>query len=238
MMPMAEIPPPMSWGGSHQVCKSHVKRNSEALIDELRPWLAKESDGSLLAIGMEPAQAGAAVARFGELVESRQPEQGKELEERHRRSLKAAPPKKGSMASLASGLRLLFLDRWNLWRRLTRSRKWRGPNGEQWDGTTNACERAIGWWIKERYRTMRADIGAGQYPTRQPPSGLVRQLSQQGRGRPGTAAWVSERNQAQHTAFPSPSLIYLFPNNHHSTPFTSQYTSHTLTLPPAHHRFP
>jgi len=23
------------------------------------------------------------------------------------------------------------------------------------DGTNNGCERAIGWWIKERYRTMR-----------------------------------------------------------------------------------
>jgi len=23
------------------------------------------------------------------------------------------------------------------------------------DGTNNATERAIGWWIKERYRTMR-----------------------------------------------------------------------------------
>ncbi len=30
------------------------------------------------------------------------------------------------------------------------------PNkGETLDGTNNACERAIGWWIKERYRTMR-----------------------------------------------------------------------------------
>ncbi len=23
------------------------------------------------------------------------------------------------------------------------------------DGTNNACERLIGWWIKERYRAMR-----------------------------------------------------------------------------------
>jgi hypothetical protein len=23
------------------------------------------------------------------------------------------------------------------------------------DGTNNGCERAFGWWIKERYRTMR-----------------------------------------------------------------------------------
>jgi hypothetical protein len=38
---------------------------------------------------------------------------------------------------------------------LTRYRTWRGPKGETVDGTNNGCERAIGWWVKERYRTMR-----------------------------------------------------------------------------------
>jgi hypothetical protein len=52
-------------------------------------------------------------------------------------------------------LRLLFLDRWNLWPRLTKYRIWQGPGGETLDGTNNGSERAIGWWIKERYRTMR-----------------------------------------------------------------------------------
>jgi len=142
-------------GLDHQVCKSHVKRNTEALIEELRPLAAKDSDGSLKAIGVEPAQALADLARLGEVIKSRQPEQGRELEQMHRRYLKAAPPKKGSTASLAYRLRLLYLDRWNLWSRLTRYRKWRGANNEQLDGTNNACERAIGWWIKERYRSMR-----------------------------------------------------------------------------------
>jgi hypothetical protein len=49
----------------------------------------------------------------------------------------------------------LFLDRWNLWSRLTCYRTWRGANGETLDGTNNGSERAIGWWVKERYRTMR-----------------------------------------------------------------------------------
>ncbi len=139
----------------HQVCKSHVKRNTEALIEELRPLVAKDSDGSLGAIGVEPAQAGADLTRLGELIISRQPEQGSEWEQMHRRYLQASAPKKGATASLAYRLRLLYLDRWNLWSRLTRYRKWRGPNDEQMDGTNNACERAIGWWIKERYRSMR-----------------------------------------------------------------------------------
>ena len=64
---------------------------------------------------------------------------------------------KGGRASLAYRLRLLFLDRWNLWNRLTRYRRWNESHEDQehFDGTNNACERAIGWWIKERYRTMR-----------------------------------------------------------------------------------
>ena len=57
--------------------------------------------------------------------------------------------------SLAYRLRLFSLDRWNLWGRLTRYRTWAGPDGETVDGTNNACERAIGWWVKERYRSMR-----------------------------------------------------------------------------------
>ncbi len=139
----------------HQVCKSHVKRNTEELLDEMRPLVATDQGGSLAASGVEPAQALADLDRLGELIKSRQPEQATELEQIHRRYLSAPPPKKGAAASLAYRLPLLFLDRWNLWSRLTRYRKWRGPNQEQLDGTNNACERAIGWWIKERYRSMR-----------------------------------------------------------------------------------
>src|SRR5947209_20478939 len=69
----------------HQACKSHVKRNTEALIDEVRPLVAKDSDGSLHAIGVEPAQAVADLARLGELISSRQPTQAAEVEQLHRR---------------------------------------------------------------------------------------------------------------------------------------------------------
>jgi hypothetical protein len=57
--------------------------------------------------------------------------------------------------SLAYKLRLFRLDRWALGGRLTRYRPWDGPDGEVLDGTNNATERAIGWWVKERYRPMR-----------------------------------------------------------------------------------
>ena len=142
-------------GVQHQVCKAHVLRNTDALIEKYQPLVASDADGSLHAIGVSPEQAAADLTRLGELVRSRQREQAPELEALHRRYLEAAPPREGEHQSLAYRLRLLFLDRWNLWHRLTRYRNWKGPKGETLDGTNNACERAIGWWIKERYRTMR-----------------------------------------------------------------------------------
>jgi transposase-like protein len=142
-------------GVQHQVCKAHVLRNTEALIDKYQPLVAKDADGSLQAIGVSSQQATADLVRLGELVKSREREQAAELEAMHRRYLSASPPQEGERQSLAYRLRLLFLDRWNRWHRLTRYRKWKGPSGETLDGTNNACERAIGWWIKERYRSMR-----------------------------------------------------------------------------------
>ena len=139
----------------HQVCKGHVERNTETLIKNLVPLAAQDADGSLGVIGVEPQQAVADLERLAELIHSRQPEEEAELRTFHLRYLDAAFPAKGEKASLAYRLRLLFLDRWNLWPRLTRYRTWEGPQGQTIDGTNNGSERAIGWWIKERYRTMR-----------------------------------------------------------------------------------
>lgn len=142
-------------GLDHQVCKGHVRRNTEALIVSLTERATEDSDGSLAAIGVSPEEAVADLQRLSELILSRQPQQQGELEALHFRYVQAAPPGKGERASVAYRLRLLFLDRWNLWPRLTRYRTWRGPHGETIDGTNNGSERAIGWWVKERYRTMR-----------------------------------------------------------------------------------
>lgn len=142
-------------GVEHQVCKSHVKRNTEAFIDSLGPKVETDEDGSLADIGVTPEQATDDLKRLGELILSRQPEEEKELEAMHRRYARAPGPRPGEKASVAYRLRMLYLDRWSLWRRLTRYRTWRGRDGATVDGTNNASERAIGWWIKERYRPMR-----------------------------------------------------------------------------------
>jgi transposase-like protein len=142
-------------GLEHQVCKGHVRRNTEAFIESMEPKVEADEDGSLAAIGVTTEQALKDLNRLAELILSRQPEQENELEGMHHRYMGASPPGGGEKATNAYRLRLMYLDRWNLWRRLTRYRTWRGPEGETVDGTNNGCERAIGWWIKERYRTMR-----------------------------------------------------------------------------------
>lgn len=142
-------------GLEQQVCKSHVKRNTERLIEELEPEVKADADGSLAAIGVTSKQALDDLKQLGALILSRRPEDAEKLERLHERYLAARPPRGGETASVAYRLRLLFLDRWNLWPRLTKYRTWKGPAGETLDGTNNGSERAIGWWIKERYRPMR-----------------------------------------------------------------------------------
>jgi transposase-like protein len=142
-------------GLDQQVCKGHVKRNTESLVENLQPQATLDADGSLADIGVTPEQAEADLARLGKLIRTRRPKDVDELAEMHLRYIGAAPPGAGEKASVAYRLRLLLLDRWNLWPRLTRYRTWHGPKGETIDGTNNGSERAIGWWVKERYRTMR-----------------------------------------------------------------------------------
>ena len=143
-------------GRSQQVCKSHVGRNTDALVAELATILAAGQDHSLDAIGVPVAQALSDLATLQEMIHSRRPEDQPRLEEMYLRYSQARKPGKGKKYDVAYRMRNLFMDRWNLWPRLTFYRNWKDENGNViLDGTNNHCERAIGWWIKERYRPMR-----------------------------------------------------------------------------------
>jgi hypothetical protein len=63
----------------------------------------------------------------------------------------AAPtPKPKQKHSIWYRMKRLILRLWASWERITLEQHY-----DNLDGTNNACERLIGWWIKERYRTMR-----------------------------------------------------------------------------------
>jgi hypothetical protein len=144
---------------SQQLCVAHVDRNTEAWIAAQQPTLATDADGSLAEIGVTPEQAVADLASIQRLIHTRDP--GEEIVEQlqaiHQRYMQAASPgqRRAGQTSAAYRLRLFTLDRWLLYRRLTTYRTWTAADGSTLDGTNNASERAIGWWIKERYRSMR-----------------------------------------------------------------------------------
>jgi len=143
-------------GRAHQVCKSHVGRNTDALVEELSAIIQTGKDTSLQAIDVTSEQALADLATLKKLIHSRQPEEQPQLEEMFARYANARKPGKGKKHDVAYRIRNLFLDRWNLWPRLTFYRTWKDDDGNLiLDGTNNPCERSIGWWVKERFRSMR-----------------------------------------------------------------------------------
>ena len=125
----------------------------------MTPALAADADGSLARIGGDPGPALAACQDRLRLRQERPPTWAASATWAAipRRSLGAAKPPAGGTLSLADRRRLVSLDRWPRWGRLTPDRTWVGPQGATRDGTTNACERAIGWGGKERSRRMRGD---------------------------------------------------------------------------------
>ena len=110
----------------------------------------------MLAIGITPEQGLADLATLKRLVHSRQPDDQSQLAVLYERYANARKPGKGKKYNVAFRMRNLFLDRWNLWPRLTFYRTWKDDDENLiLDGTNNHCERSIGWWVKERFRTMR-----------------------------------------------------------------------------------
>src|SRR5205823_2840209 len=81
-------------GLPHQVCIAHVRRNTDAWIDQITPAVTADADGSLAALGLRPSEVLADLERVRELVHERPPEAQVyvELREIHRRYQGAATP--------------------------------------------------------------------------------------------------------------------------------------------------
>ena len=78
------------------------------------------------------------------------PDAEERLEQFYARYQQAQQPKAGERHTVWFRMRMLITRLWERWHRLTLDQR-RGDL----DGTNNSAERMIGWWIKERYRTMR-----------------------------------------------------------------------------------
>jgi hypothetical protein len=143
-------------GRAQQVYKRHVGINTEALIDELSAILLAGQDHLLKTIDVTPAQALENLTILRGLIHARRPEDQPQLERLYERFANARQPSKGKCFSVAYRMRNLFLDRWNLWPRLTFYRTWKDEYDlPLLDGTNNDCERSIRQWVKELYSSMR-----------------------------------------------------------------------------------
>jgi transposase-like protein len=136
-------------GLRHQICRSHVKRNVDGLAESIREQVKRE----------EPLPEGVVSTRerlerdlgtLQKLVGTRPEEAAGQLEALYHRYKAAPGPKKGQRHTVWYRTRTLITRLWDRWPNLTLDQR-----RDDLDGTNNTAERLIGWWIKERYRTMR-----------------------------------------------------------------------------------
>jgi transposase-like protein len=142
-------------GVHHQVCRQHVTPN-------LLAFIAKAADKVLKTPPPVPQDLEISVDQFLEdlmLLEwivLGHPGHGDTLLEQLYMRYAAAPaPKKGRRASIWYRMRNHILHLWDNWRRLTCYRTLKHTEDLEVDETNNCSEQAIGWNVKERYRTMR-----------------------------------------------------------------------------------
>jgi transposase-like protein len=137
-------------GLAHQICRTHVKRNVDQRAERIRHRIALtplvpdgvDSDAERLEQDVQALQ---------DLIRQRPDDANQRLQTLYHRYQAAVPPPKANQTHSAWYLmRLLIVHLWDRWQRLTLDQR-----RDDLDGTNNSCERLIGWWFKERSRTMR-----------------------------------------------------------------------------------
>jgi transposase-like protein len=138
-------------GKGQQICRNHTKRNVDDLADSLTRQM-KRQEPPPEETNLSPEQLLEDLEHLKRLVRERPPDGEKQLEEMYNRYKDVPVPPRKTKHSVWYRMRMLVTRLWNRWRKLTLdlTRK-----DLRMDGTNNRSERLIGWWIKERYRTMR-----------------------------------------------------------------------------------
>jgi transposase-like protein len=142
-------------GVHHQLCRRHVTTHVLTFIAEAAEevWAHPPAPPPGLALSTEHLLTDLEGLEWLILG---QPGPGAQwLEELYRRYAPAPAPRKGEHASLWYRLRNRVLDLWNNWERITCYQALQHAAGLAINPTNNSAERAIGWAVKERYRTMR-----------------------------------------------------------------------------------
>lgn len=146
-------------GLSHSVCRAHVNRNVARLTGELAEEFLRRPKPAPPGVQSDAERVLDDLEYLPLLIALRPGDGAAQLADLLRRYQAAPPPAKGEKASPWYRLRMALLRYSNQWQRLTFDLLWNRQHANQpdarLDGTNNVAERAIGCWIKERYRTMR-----------------------------------------------------------------------------------
>ena len=150
-------------GVDHSICRAHVNRNVARIVAELAEEAMRGNTPPPPGVQSDLEQVLVDLEYLQQLIALRPADGAAQLGDFLRRYQAAPPPLKGEKASLWYRLRLAILRWSNQWQRLTYDIQWNRRHvsaahpsaAQRLDGTNNVAERAIGGWIKERYRTMR-----------------------------------------------------------------------------------
>lgn len=136
---------------AHQICQSHIIRNVDKVVESMGrptrmiypPLMPKGVKSSYHLIERD--------CRIVQGLVRDRPPDAKQILAILYDCYKATPtPKPKQKHSIWYRMKRLIWRLWTRWERIALDQ-----HHENLDGTNNACERLIGWWIKERYRTMR-----------------------------------------------------------------------------------
>ena len=134
----------------HQICIRHAKVNLDRLADALRDQLDQEGLPSAEGGDASPERVRKHLEQLQHLIRERPVDGDQQLEQLYHCYATVRQPKPGQRHSVLYRLRMLITRLWERWSRLTLDK-----HRDDLDGTNNASERMIGWWCKERYRSMR-----------------------------------------------------------------------------------
>jgi transposase-like protein len=139
-------------GLDHQICRSHVTRNVDEVTESLREQIERHHDALPPGVESSPEQLEADLELLQRLIRERPADAPYHLQHLYQRYQAAPKPPHGQRHPVWYRMRMAITRLWNRWPRLTLDLR---RSDLPMDGTNNASERLIGWWIKERYRTMR-----------------------------------------------------------------------------------
>jgi transposase-like protein len=143
-------------GVAHGICRRHVNQNVAKLVGEMGEQVLRQAPSVPAGVESDPQRLLADLETAQLIVALRPADGAAHLAGLLQRYQKAPPPAKGQTATVWYRFRLALLRWWNHWARLTLDQRWNRSHPQRLDGTNNVAERAIGWWIKQRYRTMRS----------------------------------------------------------------------------------